>query len=111
MVVEDRKGLTVFLGGHAFPVALPDTLSADEEAGGADDQLVAPMPGLVKVLNARAGEAVTKDQPLVILEAMKMEHTLTAPFDGIVEGLTAEADKSVAEGVLLMQIVADETGD
>ena len=53
VVTAGRKGLTVFLDGHAFPVALPDALSTDEEAGGAGDQLVAPMPGLVKVLSAK----------------------------------------------------------
>ncbi|WP_417711951.1 biotin carboxylase N-terminal domain-containing protein [Roseibium aggregatum] len=107
VVVEDRKGLTVFLGGHAFPVALPDTLSADEEAGGADDQLVAPMPGLVKVLNARAGEAVTKDQPLVILEAMKMEHTLKAPRDGVIgEVLVAEGEQ-VTDGTVLLALAEE----
>ncbi len=107
VVVEDRKGLTVFLGGHAFPVALPDTLSADEEAGGAGDQLIAPMPGLVKVLNAKAGEAVTKDQPLVILEAMKMEHTLKAPRDGVIgEVLVAEGEQ-VTDGTVLLALAEE----
>ena len=73
--------------------------------------ITSPMPGRVVSVSVSEGDTVEKGQTLVTLEAMKMEHTLTAPFDGIVEGLTAEADKSVAEGVLLMQIVADETGD
>ncbi|GAB2186912.1 ATP-binding protein [Roseibium sp. LAB1] len=107
VVVEGRKGLTVFLGGHAFPVILPDTLSADEEAGGAGDQLIAPMPGLVKVLNAKAGEAVTKDQPLVILEAMKMEHTLKAPRDGVIgEVLVAEGEQ-VTDGTILLALAEE----
>ena len=107
VVVEGRKGLTVFLGGHAFPVILPDTLSADEEAGGADDQLIAPMPGLVKVLNAKAGEAVTKGQPLLILEAMKMEHTLKAPRDGVIgEVLVAEGEQ-VTDGTVLLALAEE----
>jgi len=107
VVVPGRKGLTVFLGGHAYPVGLPDTLSADEEAGGAGDQLIAPMPGLVKVLSAAAGDTVTKDQPLVILEAMKMEHTLKAPRDGVIgEVLVAEGEQ-VTDGTVLLALAEE----
>ncbi|GAB4523802.1 MAG: acetyl/propionyl/methylcrotonyl-CoA carboxylase subunit alpha [Roseibium sp.] len=108
VVTSGAKGLTVFMGGHAYPVGLPDTLSADEEAGGAGDQLIAPMPGLVKVLTAAPGDTVTRDQPLVILEAMKMEHTLKAPRDGVIgEVLVSEGDQ-VTDGTVLLAL-AEET--
>ncbi|WP_298817168.1 acetyl/propionyl/methylcrotonyl-CoA carboxylase subunit alpha [uncultured Roseibium sp.] len=107
VVVEDSKGLTVFLNGFAFPVGLPDALSTDEDAGSTDDKLVAPMPGLVKVLSASAGDTVTKDQPLLILEAMKMEHTLKAPRDGIVgEVLVAEGEQ-VTDGTVLLALAEE----
>ncbi len=40
------------------------------------------MPGLVKIVRAAKGDTVTKGQPLLVLEAMKMEHTIAAPHDG-----------------------------
>jgi len=108
VVVETDKGLTVFLDGNAFAVVLPDTLSADDDAAGAGDQLIAPMPGLVKVLSASAGDSVTKDQPLVILEAMKMEHTLKAPRDGVIgEVLVAEGEQ-VTDGTVLLALAEEE---
>ncbi|MCV0427325.1 MAG: ATP-grasp domain-containing protein, partial [Roseibium sp.] len=107
VVAEGKKGLTVFMDGHAFTVGLPDTLSSDEDAAGAGDQLVAPMPGLVKVLTACAGDIVTRDQPLMILEAMKMEHTLKAPRDGVIgEVLVAEGDQ-VTDGTILLAMAEE----
>jgi 3-methylcrotonyl-CoA carboxylase alpha subunit len=107
VVAEGKKGLTVFLGGHAYPVGLPDALSADEEASGAGDQLIAPMPGLVKVLSAKAGDTVTKDQPLVILEAMKMEHTLKAPRDGVVGEVLVGEGEQVTDGTILLALAEE----
>lgn len=107
VVAEGKKGLTVFLGGHAYPVGLPDALSADEEASGAGDQLIAPMPGLVKVLSAKAGDTVTKDQPLVILEAMKMEHTLKAPRDGVVGEVLVSEGEQVTDGTILLALAEE----
>jgi 3-methylcrotonyl-CoA carboxylase alpha subunit len=52
----------------------------------------------------KAGEAVARGQPLVTLEAMKMEHTLTAPFDGTVADVAAAAGDQVSEGVVLARL-------
>src|SRR3546814_6182522 len=49
-----------------------------------DGAILSPMPGKIIAVDVSAGDAVTKGQRLLTLEAMKMEHTLTAPFDGIV---------------------------
>jgi 3-methylcrotonyl-CoA carboxylase alpha subunit len=51
-----------------------------------------------------AGEAVTKGQKLLTLEAMKMEHSLTAPFDGTIAELNASEGGQVSEGALLVKI-------
>ncbi|EFO33466.1 methylcrotonoyl-CoA carboxylase subunit alpha [Roseibium sp. TrichSKD4] len=106
VVVRSDNDLTVFLGGHAYSIVLPDVMSSDDDAGEAGDQIIAPMPGLVKVLNASAGDAVTKDQPLVILEAMKMEHTLKAPRDGIIAEVMADAGEQVLDGTVLLALEA-----
>jgi len=103
-VIAGGQDLTVFQNGHAFSIGLPDRLSGDEDAAGAGDQVIAPMPGLVKVVFAEAGEKVAKDQPLLILEAMKMEHTLKAPRDGTVGDLLVEEGEQVTDGTILLAL-------
>ena len=62
------------------------------------------MPGtLVKVL-VEAGQAVTAQQPLVVLEAMKMEHVVVAPYDGLVQQVCYAAGALVAKGAVLVEL-------
>lgn len=78
-------------------------------AGGAGDgAILSPMPGRIIAVAVSEGQAVNAGQPLVTLEAMKMEHVLTAPFDGVVTDLKAEMGGQVAEGVALVRIVAED---
>jgi 3-methylcrotonyl-CoA carboxylase alpha subunit len=66
-----------------------------------DARLTALMPGRVVKLLARAGDAVTKGQSLMILEAMKMEHTIVSPRDGVIERVAfAENQLVPADAVL-----------
>lgn len=78
------------------------------EAGehGDDKQLSAPMPGRVICVLATIGEAVNKGAPLMILEAMKMEHTIRSPFSGVVEEMYYAAGEFVEEGVELARVKA-----
>jgi 3-methylcrotonyl-CoA carboxylase alpha subunit len=71
----------------------------------ADGSILSPMPGRIIAVEVAAGNAVTKGQKLVTLEAMKMEHSLVAPFDGTVETLDAAVGAQVNEGALLAKIV------
>jgi acetyl-CoA/propionyl-CoA carboxylase biotin carboxyl carrier protein len=64
-------------------------------AGAGDGIVRSPMPGTVISVLAEAGQPVTAGQPLVIVEAMKMEHTVTAPAAGVVAELTAKAGQQV----------------
>jgi 3-methylcrotonyl-CoA carboxylase alpha subunit len=68
----------------------------DFEEGGAG-RLTAPMPGKVVAVRVEAGADVKKGQPLVVVEAMKMEHTIMAPADGIVESVRVKAGDQVDE--------------
>ncbi len=79
-------------------------------AGGATGSgaILAPMPGKVIAVEVTQGQAVTKGQKLLTLEAMKMEHTLTAPFDGTVAELNTEAGAQVQVEALLARIAAIE---
>lgn len=71
-------------------------------------RLTAPMPGKIVALLAEAGARVTRGTPLVILEAMKMEHTITAPADGVVTQMNFAAGALVSDGAALLTFEADE---
>ncbi|MFD4399083.1 biotin carboxylase N-terminal domain-containing protein [Kitasatospora sp. NPDC058478] len=71
--------------------------------------LTAPMPGTVTVVKTTTGETVRKGQPLLVLEAMKMEHVIAAPHDGVVAELRATAGATVAMEELL--VVVAPAGD
>jgi 3-methylcrotonyl-CoA carboxylase alpha subunit len=71
-----------------------------------DGTILSPMPGRVIAVDVAAGDAVTKGQKLLTLEAMKMEHTLTAPFDGVVAELNAVAGAQVQVEALLVRVEA-----
>jgi len=66
--------------------------------------LVAPMPGAVIRLGASLGDIVAEGQPLVWLEAMKMEHTITAPSDGVVVQLNIAVGQQVDVGAVLARV-------
>ncbi len=93
----------LFADGEAFAFTDPVAAAQDEAAAG-DGAVISPMPGRIVSVQVRAGDTVTKGQPLLTLEAMKMEHVLTAPFDARVADLHAEAGGQVAEGVVLVKL-------
>ena len=70
--------------------------------------LEAPMPGLVTRVLVAVGDAVTRGQPLVALEAMKMEHLIRAPRDGRVVRIAATAGAMVPGGTPLVELAADD---
>jgi 3-methylcrotonyl-CoA carboxylase alpha subunit len=99
--------VTVFEGAVAHSFVAPDPLEAAEDDATGGDNLRAPMPGLVKVVRAETGQSVTKGQALLVLEAMKMEHTITAPHDGEIAEIVAEGTQ-VSEGTVLVRFAEAE---
>ena len=99
--------LTLFDGPHSFDFRLKDPLIEAEEMGTGTDSLRAPMPGLVKIVRALKGDAVVKGQPLLVLEAMKMEHAITAPQDGVIAEIATEGAQ-VSEGVVLVRFEEED---
>ncbi len=85
--------------GHVRLVRVPRfTDPADAVASGS---LLAPMPGsVIKVLVAQ-GDEVSAGQPVLVLEAMKMQHTVSAPTDGVVTQLDVQPGAQVASGEVL----------
>ena len=66
--------------------------------------LTAPMPGKIIAVNAKAGDNVKAGDPLLVMEAMKMEMTLAAPRDGVVAEVSAAVDALVTDGEMLLNL-------
>jgi len=106
-------GPVTWLGvdGDAWPLHAHDPVGESAAAGGAHHgALTAPMPGTVTVVKTTVGEQVRRGQPLLVLEAMKMEHVIAAPHDGTVSELRATAGATVAMEELLVVVTPAEDG-
>ena len=79
----------------------------DGAAADGPEQLVAPMPGKIVRVLAKVGAAVQARQPLIVVEAMKMENELRAARAGVVSELLVQEGQSVDAGALLL-VVAPE---
>jgi 3-methylcrotonyl-CoA carboxylase alpha subunit len=99
--VDNRR--SIFLQGSTYSLLRDDPLhrvdAGDSHGGG----LTAPMPGKVVALLAHPGQKVEKGTPLLILEAMKMEHTITAPAAGTVKAFCYAAGEQVSDGAALVE--------
>ena len=101
-VIGEAGKVTVFLKGAAYRFGLPDQLAGEAESASPDDRVVAPLPGKVSAVKVAVGDKLRAGQPLVLLEAMKMEHTLVAPRDGSVERIDCSEGELVEEGTALV---------
>ena len=70
------------------------------------NHVAAPMPGKVIAVMVKVGARVTKGTPLLVLEAMKMEHTIAAPADGLVKDVRCAPGEQVVEGFELIAFEA-----
>lgn len=102
-VVTEGTKATVF-GADACEVVLTDPLQVDAASGQNSDLVEAPMPGLVRDVFVSAGKQVARGDRLVILEAMKMEHTLSAARDGIVAEVMTHPGDQVSAGAALIRL-------
>lgn len=92
---------------RAFHFTVPDALARQSVDGSGGDSIRAPMPGQVKVINVAAGDKVSEGDELIVLEAMKMEHTLQAPRDGVIDEILAGIGAQVDDGALLISLVSE----
>jgi 3-methylcrotonyl-CoA carboxylase alpha subunit len=100
---EKSGDIHVFTGdGHfVFGEETPEFLGTNAVAAGS---MVAPMPGKVTHVLVKKGDAVKMGQPLMIMEAMKMEHTIAASCDGVVEDIMFVAGDVVPDSAPLIQV-------
>jgi 3-methylcrotonyl-CoA carboxylase alpha subunit len=102
VVAVDEKR-SIFLNGSTYSLLRDDPLHLVEAGGAQGGGLTAPMPGKVVALLAQPGQKVDKGAPLLILEAMKMEHTITAPAAGTVKAFCYAAGEQVSDGAALVE--------
>jgi len=100
--VRCGERIHVGAGGHEYVFAPLDDDTETEEKRGFSPHVVAPMPGKILDVLVAEGDRVSDGQPLLLLEAMKMEQTLRAPGDAVVRSVSAETGAMVGPGDVLI---------
>ncbi len=104
-----NNGYTVFLGARSdkFTVEDYEIARVKRKAGIVDEdkdkKVVAPMPGLIVSIACSEGDNVSKNQPLLIMEAMKMENDIKSPTSGVVRSISVAAGDNVDKGQVLIE--------
>ncbi|MFZ6672649.1 acetyl/propionyl/methylcrotonyl-CoA carboxylase subunit alpha [Undibacterium sp. Xuan67W] len=106
-VVRDGEHFHVFSCGVHTDLHYHDALAHAGEAEAEGGRLTAPMPGKIVAVLVSAAQEVKKGDALLIMEAMKMEHTIAAPHDGVVDEVLYAIGDQVAEGAPLLSFKQD----
>lgn len=109
----DEHQVTCGIAGHVYSVEIEDEReraahAAEREAQKGGGVVKSVMPGIVVKLLVKEGDTVEKGQPLLILEAMKMQNEIAAPSAGVVKALHAREKEAVASGAKLVTLAAAE---
>ena len=102
-VVRSGDELHVFADGRHRVLSLFDIIAQSSGGDASTGRLTAPMPGKVIAISTAAGARVERGTPLLVMEAMKMEHTIVAPVDGIVADVLFGIGDQVEEGAELVR--------
>ena len=105
-VVKFDRSVKTFvfkINGRVYTVSLKDELGLNAGAVSRVVALRAPMPGLIIDLKVKTGDKVKAGDPLLVLEAMKMENILKSPGDGMVKKVKVEKGNSVEKGQVLIE--------
>ncbi|NKB76302.1 MAG: acetyl-CoA carboxylase biotin carboxylase subunit [Gammaproteobacteria bacterium] len=103
-MVDTGSVLLVCYRGHNWQIQRLDPRSQENDSSTQDGQLTAPMPGTVVAVMVQEGDDVSKGDPLMIVEAMKMEHQINAPINGTVGGVYFVKGEQVSEGDTLLTL-------
>ncbi len=104
VVVSDGGKRSVITPTRTLVIDHVDLLAGSEASEDQSGRTLSPMPGKVTQVFVKAGQQVEKGASLLVLEAMKMEHTITAPMDGVVSEVFFNKGDQVDEGVDLIAI-------
>jgi 3-methylcrotonyl-CoA carboxylase alpha subunit len=110
VVLADEGETAVFLDGATWRFHEIDPLAAPAGEDPAGGRLTAPMPGRVTQLFVEPGSAVRRGEPLIVIEAMKMEHTILATADGVVAAVRYAVGDQVEEGAELIALAESAGG-
>jgi biotin carboxyl carrier protein len=104
------KKYTVKVNNNTYEVAISDALDELIKSMGIErgrtkvvNAIKAPMPGLILEINVSVGQEVKENDPLLILEAMKMENSFLSPRDGVIKSIAVEKGNAVDKGQLLIE--------
>lgn len=107
---RQAKTISVLVNGNRYELVLKDKFDLLMEqmgfgkgAGAKASELKAPMPGLVIDVRVQVGDTVKKGDPVIVLEAMKMENVLKSPGDGKVRSIEVQKGLSVEKGFVLIK--------
>jgi len=110
-IVKNNARVSVFNDASQSVFYLMDDISDSESPEFSDRNIISPMPGLVTSVNVQKGQGVKKGDVLIVMEAMKMEHSMRASMDGFIDTLMVSAGDQVQEGVLLLSIGESEINE
>jgi 3-methylcrotonyl-CoA carboxylase alpha subunit len=102
--LHDGAHLHLWSGDEHFDVVLDDPRLKEFSTTAAQGGLTTPLPGVVAVVIAKVGQAVKAGDVLMVIEAMKMEHSIRAPHDGVVKGIHFAPGDRVPEGSQLLEL-------
>lgn len=101
-VIVDGTAVTLYVDDISARFSLNDLLAQTGSSHAGGSTVSAPMPGLVKRLSVSLGQVVKAGDPLLVMEAMKMELTLSSPRDGVIAEIRAAGGEQVSEGTVLV---------
>lgn len=107
VVRHNDNEVNVFHAGQSVTLTRPSTVPKKSGDAGAGS-LLSPMPGKIVKVAVKVGDKVAKGAPLVIMEAMKMEHTIRAPAAGVVESIRYNVGEIVEEKKVLVTLTTEK---
>jgi acetyl/propionyl-CoA carboxylase alpha subunit len=102
-ILVDGHGAYVIEAGEAWRYPFARAIS-DIDAHDAGDELKANLPGKIVSVTSQSGQAIKKGEVLIVLEAMKMEHSLAAPRDGVIAEMLVAIGRQVRAGEILLRL-------
>jgi 3-methylcrotonyl-CoA carboxylase alpha subunit len=104
MFVREGNVVHVKSGNDVYIFEIPDPLNVVTNTAHNNDDVLSPMTGTISIVHTREGAKVVKGDPLLVVEAMKMEHVLTAPRDGTIKHVYCNQSDAVPEGAVLIEL-------